>query len=171
MDGQYVLFQKELPSFIKWLEERGATVQDVTNPPWEMLRFRFDSQLSIVYTNKAGRLSFTGNARSAWAAYKARNNAWNLIQAKVHRPRSKVKSDLVIKLLDRDGSDCFYCLKPMADGQETIEHLVAVAHGGPNHMSNLVLAHPKCNHRAGSLSVMEKIKLRIKALQPSKGVS
>jgi 5-methylcytosine-specific restriction endonuclease McrA len=42
----------------------------------------------------------------------------------------------------------------------TIEHLVPVAHGGPNHLSNCFLAHKRCNAAAGTLSAAEKVRLR-----------
>ena len=60
----------------------------------------------------------------------------------------------------RDGDNCFFCRKPLA-GDLTVEHLVALAHGGPNHISNLVCAHAACNHEAGHLSVAEKVALAL----------
>lgn len=66
----------------------------------------------------------------------------------------------VKRLLDRDGTGCFFCGSDL-DGDVTVEHLVAIAHGGPNHVSNLFLAHAECNQRAGHLSAPEKIGLAI----------
>jgi len=63
------------------------------------------------------------------------------------------------RLRDRDGNDCFYCRKPI--GRElSIEHLVPKCHNGPEHISNLCLAHKNCNLRARNLSVVEKVLLR-----------
>ncbi len=42
----------------------------------------------------------------------------------------------------------------------TIEHLVAKAFGGPDHISNLVLACDDCNQAVGTLSVSEKVAIR-----------
>jgi hypothetical protein len=63
-------------------------------------------------------------------------------------------------VLERDGSHCFYCHKPMPEGDMTLEHLVAVKHGGKNSSANLVLAHALCNERMGSRPVIEKIRYR-----------
>jgi 5-methylcytosine-specific restriction endonuclease McrA len=67
-------------------------------------------------------------------------------------------------LIRRDGLLCFYCgeqeSKRARDFRFTVEHLIPVAHGGHNAIENLALAHAICNEEAGSLSVMEKIKLR-----------
>jgi len=63
-------------------------------------------------------------------------------------------------LLRRDGNACFYCGEPTGEDDRSLEHLVARAHGGPDHLSNLVLAHRRCNAVAGHLSAMEKIRIR-----------
>jgi hypothetical protein len=48
------------------------------------------------------------------------------------------------KLMHRDGLDCHYCGLPLGDDQ-TIEHVVPRALGGPWYLDNLVLAHERCN--------------------------
>ncbi len=60
----------------------------------------------------------------------------------------------------RDGNRCFYCPNTIPAGLETIEHLVPAAAGGPNHLANLFLAHRSCNEAAGTVSAVEKIRLR-----------
>lgn len=62
-------------------------------------------------------------------------------------------------VLERDGDRCFYCHDTMGEDQ-TLEHLVAVKHGGKNSAANLVLAHALCNERMGSRPVIEKIRYR-----------
>jgi 5-methylcytosine-specific restriction endonuclease McrA len=55
----------------------------------------------------------------------------------------------------------FFCDHPFTeDRPATLEHLLSIAHGGNNHLSNLALAHGECNLRAANLSVVEKAKLR-----------
>ena len=66
-----------------------------------------------------------------------------------------------VALLVRDGNACLFCGKPL-DGDITVEHLVAIAHGGPNHVSNLFLAHAACNQAAGHMSAPEKVALAIR---------
>ena len=62
------------------------------------------------------------------------------------------------KLLKRDGNYCYWCAEAMDTGPSarrnpqspwscTIEHLRPKAHGGCNHLPNLVLAHQICNER------------------------
>lgn len=77
------------------------------------------------------------------------------------RPRKGGFKDGLLKaLIRRDGKKCFYCGNDTTEENRSLEHLVPLAHGGPNHLSNLVLAHSCCNSDAGHLSVMEKIRLR-----------
>lgn len=64
-------------------------------------------------------------------------------------------------LFHRDGDGCFYCGIPMTAETATVEHLVAVAHGGPEHASNLVLSCASCNHMAGALPAHAKMRLAV----------
>lgn len=77
------------------------------------------------------------------------------------RPRKGgFKDGLLNALIRRDGPSCFYCGADTTEDDRSLEHLVPLAHGGPNHLSNLVLAHGRCNSDANHMSVMEKIKRR-----------
>jgi hypothetical protein len=58
---------------------------------------------------------------------------------------------------------CFYCQIRMNEDQ-TWEHLVSRASGGSNKVSNLRVAHSKCNSLVGCLPIDEKIWLRNLAL-------
>ena len=72
-------------------------------------------------------------------------------------PRQNVEA----KLRKRDGDLCFFCGLPFTEeNPPTLEHLLSIAHGGNNHLSNLVLAHGECNMKADSMPVIEKVKLR-----------
>ena len=74
------------------------------------------------------------------------------------RVRRRTVEDLMI---ERDGSECFYCGKAFtAERPATLEHLVAIAEGGNNHLSNLALADESCNRQADSLPVVAKVRLR-----------
>src|SRR5262245_21028065 len=62
---------------------------------------------------------------------------------------------LAQRLAARDGGDrCHFCLELFAVGgvQPTIDHLVPLAAGGSNALTNLVLACPSCNGRKGQRS-------------------
>lgn len=52
--------------------------------------------------------------------------------------------------MQRDGNSCHVCTAPFTeDNPATLDHLLELANGGRNHLSNLALAHAKCNrHRS-----------------------
>jgi hypothetical protein len=60
------------------------------------------------------------------------------------------------QLRDRDGTDCFYCLRPL-HADQTIEHLLDRQHGGTNALDNLVLVHNVCNEEVLGLSLEQKL--------------
>lgn len=70
---------------------------------------------------------------------------------------------VVAELLQRDGGDCFYCLRPMG-ADCTVEHLHRWADGGSNHPGNLALAHRACNWNTKDLTVDQKMLRRGDAL-------
>lgn len=146
---------KRRANFEAFLIQRGAQILQPTNE-WEVLRFKSSKGVSIVYRNAKDGLTWTGESADAWNAF-TDNQSWRGIKA---TKQPKNVDSLLRAVLARDGEDCFYCFKPTTEHNRTLEHLVARTHGGPNHLSNLVLAHRKCNANAGHLSAMEKIRLR-----------
>lgn len=61
----------------------------------------------------------------------------------------------------RDGNICFFCNYPFNDEfPPTLEHLLPVAAGGSDHISNLVLACEPCNKTVGDWPLVRKIKYR-----------
>jgi len=145
--------------FEAFLVERGAQILQPTNE-WEVLRFKTSRGTSIVYCNARGGITPTGESLKAWEAFE-KSGPWRASPAPKKRVSGRDKTaPLVNALLRRDGIGCFYCWKETTDCDRSLEHLVSLAHGGPNHLSNLVLAHRKCNSEAGHLSVMEKIRIR-----------
>ena len=144
---------KRREKFHSFLTERGAEVLKPTNE-WELVRFSTGAGVCIIYTNAKGRLSFTGEADLAWRAYES-GKSWAPVE-KSKRPRL---TPHIETLLARDGDNCFLCWKPL-ETDISVEHLVPRTHGGPDHISNLVLMHSKCNGICGCMSAMEKIALR-----------
>lgn len=61
----------------------------------------------------------------------------------------------------RDGWSCFYCSQSINEHTATVEHIVAIAHGGPTHADNLCLSCASCNAAVGSLPAVQKVKLAI----------
>lgn len=129
-----------------------------TTNPYETARFRTSHGVGVVYRNARGRETWNAEALAAKAHIDGRKGS--LAPVAVHDRRKAAGT--VARLIERDGSDCFFCRKPLG-ADVTVEHLVAVAHGGPNHISNLFLAHSHCNRAAGHLSAPEKIARREKA--------
>ena len=152
--------KKASAKFRAFLAERGAEVLKPTSE-WELIRFNCAAGVAIVYTDARGRTTFTGESLAAWNAFCA-SSAWSAGTAS----KRKKLSPVVQTLLDRDGDRCFYCWKAMDSTDQGVEHIVPVAHGGPNHISNLALAHRRCNAAAGHLSAMEKILRRERAKPP-----
>lgn len=137
------------------LQAAGAEILAPTNP-YELLRFRSSKGVGVIY---AGRRGVTWNAEAIAARAHLDAGHGSLAPVKVvGRRRNKATVDA---LLERDGGGCFFCGIPLGK-DTTVEHLVAIAHGGPNHISNLFLAHAACNQEAGHLSAPEKVALAIR---------
>ena len=154
----YVELQKpgNLRKFTEWLTERGAEVLAPTNP-WEVLRYRAMGATQIIYTNAAGRLTVQAETHQAWKAY------LNCEPWRGANPGSRARTGrpvIVQALMERDGTDCFFCGRSIPEGEETVEELFAVTFGGSRHVANCCLAHNECNRAAGHLSVVEKVALR-----------
>jgi hypothetical protein len=152
-------FTSRREKFEAFLTERGAQILQPTNE-WEVMRFKTSRGTSVVYCNAKGGITPTGESITAWAAFE-KNGPWRASPAPKKRQTGREKTlPLFNALLKRDGAGCFYCGIETNEEDRSLEHLVPIAHGGPNHLSNLVLAHRKCNSIAGHKSVMEKILAR-----------
>jgi 5-methylcytosine-specific restriction endonuclease McrA len=137
------------------LQAAGAEILSPTNP-YEVLRFRTSYGVGVVYRGKRGE-TWNAEALAAREHMEARKGSLAPVAVKGRRKdRSTVGA-----LMARDGGDCFFCGAPL-DGDVTVEHLVAIAHGGPNHISNLFLAHAECNQAAGHMSGAEKVQMALR---------
>lgn len=160
--------EKRLPALRAWLVERGASLIDTTNE-WEVIRFKTSKATAVIYRKATGALTYTGGAAAAVDAF-MRNGEWRAGPA-TKRVKSKAgRNPVFATLRRRDGDLCFFCRGHVEQDGESIEHLVAITHQGPNHISNFVLAHRRCNADAGHLSAMEKIAIHVNAvIKKSKG--
>lgn len=154
---------KKLPAFKEFLAARGAEVLAPTSE-WEVVRFRAGGIVAIVYRNAKNQLNYQGIARKALDAFISQGS-WTAGVATKRVHNGFKRTAAVNAMLKRDGDCCFLCRKPLGD-DITEEHLVPVSAGGPNHIANKALAHSACNLRMGHLSLMEKIAMRDKAVQP-----
>lgn len=179
------------PRFVAWLEVAGCLVQEPTSK-YEVLRYRavtYDgskppegakAKSHVVYRRADGSINWTGASRTHWAWFRA--GGLMLAQPEIATPK-KVKSWTVRtreKLIERDGTDCYFCGKTMIghdhtgratpDGKDdiTIEHLLSrhsvrtgeLTDADVNHIDYLVLAHAHCNRQIGHRPVSEKLTYR-----------
>lgn len=140
--------------FKTWLEKRGAVVVPPTNE-WEVVRFKTVNGVSVVYTNKRGYLTFTGESEKAYNAYK-NNKVWKTVDRKRKSLRERKA-----RLASRDGKKCFACLNPLGFDDLTIEHLLSFSHGGTDNMNNLALLCDEDQKLLGNKPVAVKIELII----------
>lgn len=156
-------------NFAAWLANNGAEVAAPTNP-YEVIRYRAyeakggKATVNVVYRKESGLLTFTGNTRKHYQFFLDGKT----LDARLHPQSDKVKGSgqapsktelRRARLIERDGSDCWFCGHPLGD-DITIEHLVSRSKGGVNHLDNYALAHRQCNADAADKSLVEKIALR-----------
>lgn len=151
-------YENSLPvnKFKKFLVNCGGQLLHETNE-YEVIRVLTDSGVLILYRKQDGLLTWPKELVAAYMAYKSGGAIkWRATRKKkVNRKRGSV---LVKTLQERDGPDCWFCGGGMP--LPTIEHLLNVSNGGNNHINNLVLAHERCNQRAASMCISDKVKLR-----------
>ena len=126
-----------------------------TTNEYELLRFTSKNGIGIVYESKRG-YTLTGSAIVAHDFF-SRGKTWIAGRAYQRWERPEV----VERLLDRDGAECFYCGQAL-EKDITVEHILSRVHGGSDNEANLCLVHFKCNRDADCLSVVEKIKMFFK---------
>lgn len=142
-----------IKKFTKFLKNYGAEILPNTNE-FELLRFK-GKETGVLYKSGKTSNNYTQNAINCFIM----NKTWDGKPVSVGRKTTYKKEKIAI--LERDGSNCFYCDKPLSD-DITIEHLIPLSGGGKNTLSNMVLAHEKCNNDVGNLTIVEKIKIVIK---------
>ena len=150
------VIELKVETFKKFLAERGAEVLTTTNE-WEVIRFRCSKGVSIIYANKRSELTFYGRSGDAWDAFTG-SKTWRAFPA-----TRRSTNNVVNTIRQRDGDNCFYCLKSVSIEDESEEHLLSLTHQGPDTLHNKVLAHKACNQKAGSLPLAGKIALHVLA--------
>lgn len=143
----------DVDKFSKWLAKKGCEILPTTND-YELLRFK-GAQVGVLYTSGRFNSPYVGRAINAYQTGKG----WDGAPAKTGRYAGYKKQKTA--LLERDGPCCFYCGLDM-DDDITVEHLIALSCGGKNNLSNMVLAHQKCNEMVANISISDKVKLAIK---------
>lgn len=143
-----------LEKFKTWLGKRGVVILDPTNE-WEEVRFKTDNGTSVIYSNKRGDLTFTGESEAAYDAWRA-GKSWKPVDRKRKQLRAKKA-----KIAARDGKRCFVHNAKMNFDELTIEHLLSFSHGGTDNINNLCLVCEPCNKELGNMPLTKKIELII----------
>lgn len=138
--------------FIAWLKEQGCEMMPTTNK-YELLRWR-GKQTGVLYTSGKTSGEYATQAIRSFL----RGEGWD--GAPVSTGRSSSYAKFKKKIIERDGTDCFYCGLPLNE-DITLEHLIPLTAGGPNKLSNMVLAHFHCNSQAGHKTIVEKVRMAI----------
>jgi hypothetical protein len=151
----------EIERFTVWLIDCGGEVLPGTNP-YEVLRTATKYGVNVIYRNKAGKITWPDEFTEPLAEFRAGRKI-NLCQSLRKRTRDQ---SIIDRIISRDGLECWFSGAPFQgrlDTQITLEHLCAISHGGPNHISNLVICTAEWNRRAGNLSIAEKVRIREQA--------
>lgn len=153
--------------FARWLNHNGATLLMPDIMQHEVLVFlwvRRDGKQVTERVSIDPRNSNRVNVSKAVIEFLTafRTGRAVLLSGSFSRLKIDNKVEAITAIIKRDGFCCFYCGKTAEEVGEqlTIEHFVAISHGGTNHLDNLALACKSCNVKAGNLSVAEKIRIR-----------
>ena len=159
--GGYLIDLDKLEAFKEWLTQHGASILAVTNQ-YELLRFECDLGTGVLYRKSNPRLQTVSGPvmLDAINAFK-RKHKWKGKTKPTKRSTSpRIRKSTRQKLAERDGCECFFCAVPLPVDELTLEHFVPVSSGGPNKLSNMVLACKRCNDDVGTMNVADKCKFR-----------
>lgn len=66
----------------------------------------------------------------------------------------KVRTNVLTRLIARDGNLCVWCSTPQPQLQGTLDHALPYCQDGSNRIENLVVACESCNKRRGQTELM-----------------
>ncbi|MBL8226741.1 MAG: HNH endonuclease [Chromatiales bacterium] len=66
---------------------------------------------------------------------------------------------LLDRLLFAQGNKCFFCRRPLATGEASVEHLLGRSHGGTSADANVVACCRSVNALFGAMTVKEKLRV------------
>lgn len=157
----------KLPAFRLWLEQNGAEILSPTNP-YEVLRFKAGDTTHIIYRNLKGRYTCDDKTKEIAGIF-AQKLPWRATPALPRLKGKEVKSCYIKALVDRFGWACCYCDITLDPSTCTLEHFLALTHGGPNMIQNMGLSCAPCNQAVGHLSIVEKIRFAVMKRRKSDG--
>lgn len=165
--------QFDVQGFLAFAAEQGAEIGTPTNP-YEVVRYKAywrgtqKAATHVVYAKENGLLTWTGGSKGHYRAFIAgapmdELPRWEPVtKAETAKRGASARHRKASReaLIERDGTDCWFCGRHMADDDRTIEHLVPQAAGGRNTLANYALAHARCNQLAADKPLVEKLALR-----------
>jgi len=174
------LYALKKGDFLIYLENEGALVLDPTNP-YEVVRYKTNEEKTVdkegtgsglfthvIYKKLSGRLTYTGWSNKHYGDFL---RGWPLGANAPKLPKKKKQGagvqpgkpgqTLREELLERDGTQCWFCGQFMEEDDISVEHFLAKSIKGGNHRANLALAHKTCNSMAANKPLVEKITLRL----------
>ncbi len=162
-----VEFRHRWPRFKDWLERNGAAALAPTNE-FEVARFTTPEGIGIVYRNRRGELtSWQNGAGEAWLAWRGAR-PWRAVPREIRASSGKGQRRRIIQsIAHRDGWECAFCAEELSTATATVEHWVPITAGGPDHLSNKMLACEACNRAAGHLDVRAKLEMAIQRRLPT----
>lgn len=143
----------DIQKFSNWLKSHGCEILPVTNE-FELIRWK-GAETGVIYTSGKTNNKYALRAVGQWQI----GSKWTGGQVKTGRQNTYKKHK--IKLLARDGDKCFLCDTELGD-DITVDHLIPLAAGGKNELSNMALMHEKCNHDCGHLPLIQKVNTAVK---------
>lgn len=146
--------QQELERFAEFLIHHGATILDPASEQ-EAMRYQFPGTGIVILHRTKNSLLMRGCVADHYLRF--REGRAPLIKS---RPGAQWRERIRARIIARDGDQCCFCGGEL-DGDESIEHWLSLRHGGNNTIANTSLAHVSCNRAADSMSVAEKINLKI----------
>lgn len=153
--------QFDVQGFVAWLAYNGAEIGVPTNQ-YEVVRYLAHTEghrkpvTHIIYAKENGLLTFMPGTREHYAQFLGIEGD-GALKGKMNRTK---RMSFRAQIIARDGKGCWFCGEATTAATESIEHLVPRSQGGPDTLANFVLAHRKCNERAGDKSLNDKIALR-----------
>lgn len=155
-------FMQQWPAFRTWLHKNHCQTFEPTNP-YEVARFATPDGIGIVYRKEGGYISkMTGGAEKLYWAWKDGKEFEFALRTPRQRRRDKKRDELIHIIARRDGWKCMYCGVSLVAGTATIEHIVALATRGMEHIANMTLACEACNKAVGHMSARQKFEYALK---------
>lgn len=155
-------FIQNYPAFSHWLKENGCQILEPTNI-YEVARFTTSEGVGIVYRNSNGIITkMTGGADKLYSTWESGRKFEYAMRTQRIKRRDKKRNELIAKIAMRDGWECMYCGNTLNKETATIEHIVALATRGTEHIANMSLACSYCNNAVGNMSVRQKLEFALK---------